>query len=411
MQPRVWYVGLDWGSEEHAICVLDEQGKIIAERRVQNDTTALDAIATSTAGSAPEHVLIGIETPRLAIVEALMARGYRVYSLNPKQSDRFRDRFFPAGSKDDSRDALVVGSALRTDTHCFNLIEPEDGPKRLLRAATRADEYVDDAFRVAANRLYAAVLVAIPTLIPLCKGADEAWFWDLLEKLLQSSSMNVSSDVIAGILKRHRITRHTVGDVRAVLDGARFPLVDGVREATELQAGYLIEQLRFLATQQKTATKAMARALGALPKVGGKSDAEILMSMPGVGPATAAALIVEGHQALVRRSLPQLRALAGVAPVTQSTGQREKRGKKKVMMRRASSIRLRNAMHHAANTARRDPRFAPFYEKQLKSGASRGLACRVVADKMLTILVAMLRDRVEYRPLTPTTPSSSAVEP
>jgi transposase len=28
-----------------------------------------------------------------------------VYAINPKQLDRFRDRFFPAGSKDDRRDA------------------------------------------------------------------------------------------------------------------------------------------------------------------------------------------------------------------------------------------------------------------------------------------------------------------
>jgi transposase len=411
MQPRAWYVGIDWGSEEHAICVMDELGKVVGERRVQNDTTVLKAIADLTEGSEPGHVHIGVETRRLAMVDALMARGYRVYSLNPKQADRFRDRYFPAGSKDDSRDAFSICSALRTDMRCFDLVEPEDGPKRVLRAAARTDEHVDDVFRMAANRLYASVLIAMPTLIPLCKGADEAWFWELLQKLFRSSSMNVSDQTVAGILKRRRITRHSVADIRAVLDGPRFPLVEGVHEATALQAGYLIDLLKFLAMQQKAATKAVASALAAQRKVGGKSDAEILMSMPGVGPATAAALIVEGHQAIVRGNLPQLRAVAGVAPVTQSTGVKERKNKKKVMMRRASSIRLRNAMHHAANTARRDPRFAPFYDRQIKSGASVGLACRVVADKMLPILVAMLRDRVEYRPLASTTPSSSAVEP
>ena len=34
-------------------------------------------------------------------------------TLNPKQLDRFRDRFSPAGAKDDRRDARTLGDALR----------------------------------------------------------------------------------------------------------------------------------------------------------------------------------------------------------------------------------------------------------------------------------------------------------
>jgi len=33
-----------------------------------------------------------IETPHGPIVEALLERGFNVYSINPKQLDRFRDR-------------------------------------------------------------------------------------------------------------------------------------------------------------------------------------------------------------------------------------------------------------------------------------------------------------------------------
>ena len=40
-----------------------------------------------------------------------MDRGFAVYSINPKQLDRFRDRFSPAGAKDDSRDARVLADA------------------------------------------------------------------------------------------------------------------------------------------------------------------------------------------------------------------------------------------------------------------------------------------------------------
>ena len=57
--------------------------------------------------------------PRGALVELLVERGFAVYAINPKQLDRFRDRFTPAGAKDDRRDALVIGDSLRTDPQAF----------------------------------------------------------------------------------------------------------------------------------------------------------------------------------------------------------------------------------------------------------------------------------------------------
>ena len=66
-----------------------------------------------------------------------MDRGLAVYSINPKQLDRFRDRFSPAGAKDDSRDARVLADALRTDLHCFRRIDPVDPAVVKLREWSR----------------------------------------------------------------------------------------------------------------------------------------------------------------------------------------------------------------------------------------------------------------------------------
>ena len=58
-------------------------------------------------GAAPEAVLVAIEVPHGPVVESLTERGFRVHAINPQAADRFRDRFSPAGAKDDSRDAEV----------------------------------------------------------------------------------------------------------------------------------------------------------------------------------------------------------------------------------------------------------------------------------------------------------------
>src|SRR5712671_7411583 len=55
-------------------------------------------------GATPEVIGVAIEMTQGPVVEALLERGFCVYGINPKQLDRFRDRFTVAGAKDDRRD-------------------------------------------------------------------------------------------------------------------------------------------------------------------------------------------------------------------------------------------------------------------------------------------------------------------
>ena len=61
--------------------------------------------------------------------------------FNPKQLDRFRDRFSPSGAKDDRRDARVLADALRTDGRRFRRLKHQDSDIVILREllCTRED--------------------------------------------------------------------------------------------------------------------------------------------------------------------------------------------------------------------------------------------------------------------------------
>jgi Transposase len=67
----------------------------------------------------PSEIHVAIETPHGPIVEALLERGFSVYSINAKQLDRFRDRFTVSGAKDDSLDSYVLADSLRTNIPLF----------------------------------------------------------------------------------------------------------------------------------------------------------------------------------------------------------------------------------------------------------------------------------------------------
>jgi len=119
---KCWFVGVDWASENHRVRITDGCGKRLGERDFAHGGAGLAEMAawlTSVTGAEPSAIYIAIEIPHGPIVETLLERGFIVYSINPKQLDRFRDRFSPAGAKDDSRDAEVLADALRTDMRAF----------------------------------------------------------------------------------------------------------------------------------------------------------------------------------------------------------------------------------------------------------------------------------------------------
>src|SRR5260370_276865 len=118
-----WYGGVDWGSESHDGRVIDEQGHDVGEKIFKHAGEGLAEMAAwllaTSGGAEPGQIDVAIEVPHGPVVETLIERGFAVWVLNPKQMDRFRDRYSMAGAKDDSRDSLVMPSALRTDPHCF----------------------------------------------------------------------------------------------------------------------------------------------------------------------------------------------------------------------------------------------------------------------------------------------------
>ena len=65
--------------------------------------------------------------------KTLIERGFAVFAINPKQLDRFRDRFTMAGAKDDSRDAEVLASACAPIRERFRRLDRRSPHRRTAR--------------------------------------------------------------------------------------------------------------------------------------------------------------------------------------------------------------------------------------------------------------------------------------
>jgi len=181
-----FFVGVDWGSETHLVCVLDRNRERIAEHSVPHTGMGLTTLADELAALAPAEpgrIAVAIEVPRGAVVDTLLERGIHVFSVNPKQLDRFRDRHTVAGAKDDRRDAFVLADSLRTDRPAFRRVQPDHPRVVELRELSRAEDELGQELRRLSNRLREQLYRFFPQMLTLCSGADEPWFWGLVERV------------------------------------------------------------------------------------------------------------------------------------------------------------------------------------------------------------------------------------
>ena len=391
-----WFVGIDWAADAHEVCVIDRAGRVVDRRAVPHTATALQEFMDrllERAGGDPSRVAIGIEVPRGAVVEWCIERGVAVYAINPKQVDRFRDRFTVAGAKDDRRDAQVIGDALRTDPHAFRHVRMDHPLGIQLREWSRVDEQLGIELKRGANQLRDLVYRIAPGLLRLCPAADEAWFWTLLRDApTPADQRRLSVRRLERLLRVHHIRRLSPADVRAVLQHPPVYTAPGVVDAVAAHIHVLLPRLELTAAQRREAERQLARLLDQLDAEPGDqrehSDVAIVRSMPGIGTRVAARMLAEGSQPLADRAYHVLRTWAGVAPVTKRSGQRRRPF---VVMRYACNRRLREAVYHWARTGvQYDPGSKAYYAQLRARGHSHGRALRSVGDRFLRILVALL---------------------
>jgi transposase len=397
------FVGIDWATEAHQICIVNDRGEVIEERTVQHSGPAIaefiDWLLRLSQGEA-DRIVVGIEVPRGALVETLTERGLAVYAINPKQLDRFRDRHFPAGSKDDRRDAYVIATSLRTDLRCFHNIRTDEPAIIRLRDLSRLDDELRLSFHRHCCQLREQLQRYYPQLLELSPSADEVWIWSLLEMApTPEHAAKLTGGRLERLLKQHRIRRIDAQQTLEVLRHPGFQLVRGTIEAASEHALLLVPHLRLLHAQRIELGRKMDSVLQQMScgedsesNQGQHRDVELILSLPGVGRVVAATMLAEASQALGERDYHALRAYSGIAPVTRRSGK-----KCVISMRQGCNERLRNAMYHWSRVSiQHDVVSREHYRRLRSAGHQHGRALRGVSDRLLAVLVAMLKSGQPY---------------
>ena len=422
-----FFAGIDWGSTSHQVCVLSSEGTVLGEKAFPHSgeglAQLLDWILTCTNCEAAD-VAVAIELPHGPVVDSLLDRKFQVFSINPKQLDRFRDRFSPAGAKDDRRDARVLADAIRTDPDCLRELDPLDPEIIQLREWSRMYDSLTIQQTQLIHRFRDQLWRYYPQFLELKQNLSSPWVWKLWKLIPTPEDAHRRRPAsVNTLLKKHRIRRIKGKQVIEILRAKPVCTASGVIEATTCHIAFLIEQLEVVAIQIQRLKESMNTTIEALcgnedassdregtpadqeaeetiptditPQDADEpTDVEILLSVPGIGPIVLAALLSEAHSPLKTRNYQALRCLSGVAPVTRRSGKSNR-----VVRRRACQKRLVNALYHWGRVAiQHDPICKAKYDSLRGRGHSHPRALRSVTDRLLAVVCTMLRNRTLFEP-------------
>jgi len=405
--PARLFLGVDWATKEHQVCALSPQGKILGEKPFAHSGDGLKDLVSwldGLSGGNLEEVWVAIETPHGAVVETLLERGCQVFSVNPKQLDRFRDRHSLSGAKDDRRDAYVLADSLRTDRQCFRHLQVEAPLVLELREWSRIhDELKQERVRLN-HRIREQLLRYFPQHLDLARDVGDDWFLDLWRLIpTPEAAAKASPTRLAKLLKRYRIRRLSASQVLEKLRTKPLSVAPGTVEASTAHIRLVADLLQVVNRQIRDCGQKLESILKDFGTEGDETengskyeqrDVVILRSLPGVGRIVAATLLSEAAEPLRCRDYHTLRALSGIAPVTRRSGKSWR-----VIMRRACHPRLRVACYHLARIAMRDDEASrAFYRRMRKRGKTHGRALRSVGDRLLRVVCSMLRHGTVYDP-------------
>lgn len=386
-----YFVGLDWASEQHDVCVIDEVGAIRASFSIPHLAAGLTALVRRLLRfGAAETISVALERPSGLLVDTLVAAGFRVVPIHPNQVKASRARYAAAPGKSDAGDAYILADLLRTDGHRFPALRPPSDPIRALRALVRTrDDLV--ATRVGlANQLRSLLEGFWAGAVAIFSDIDSPIALAFLQRYpTPDSAARLGPKRLERFLKTHRYSgRRPVEDLLARLREAPLGHVEPLESETRGQlVRSLVAALIPLVAEIRKLDGLIHAQLAQHP------DGKLLQSFPRIGTVNAAQILAElGDDRGRFRTEAQLAAEGGVAPVTYESGKH--RG---VSFRYACNKRLRRALTTWAHNSRFEHPWADdVYRRARDRGCDHPHAVRILARAWVRILWRCWQQRTPY---------------
>jgi transposase len=389
----LFFTGIDWAAETHAVCVMEARGKIAAEFTVEHSADGIAVLVRRLARYGEAGVMpVAIERPNGRLVDLLLEAGHPVVPVSPNAIKTWREGEVLSGAKSDAGDAAVIAEYLRLRQHRLKTAVPYSDETNALRTVVRTrDDLV--AMRVAATNQLSALLDAHwPGAKAVFADVESPVSLEFLTRYpTPAAARNLGEKRMAAFCTKHgysgrRTAAELLARLRAAPAGAPGAAVtEALRDAVLAAVGVL--------TALNAAVKNLDRSVAA--HLGEHPDGAIFTSLPRSGQVNAAQVLAEWGDCRQAYDGPDsAAALAGCTPVTSQSGKH--RG---VHFRWACNKRFRKAVTTFADNSRHaSPWAAKIYKDARAAGKDHPHAIRILARAWIRVIWPCWLNGVPYDP-------------
>ena len=389
----LFFTGIDWAAETHAVCVTDAGGKIAAEFTIEHSADGIALLVRRLARYGEAGVMpVAIERPDGRLVDLLLEAGHPVVPVSPNAIKTWRDGEVLSGAKSDAGDAAVIAEYLRLRAHRLKTAAPYSDETLALRTAVRTRGDLVEMRVAATNQLSALLDAHWPGAKAIFADVESPISLEFLTRYpTPAAAAHLGEKRMAAFLAKHgysgrRPAAELLARLRAAPAGTgREALSEALRDVVLAAVGVI--------TALNAAVKSLDRSVAA--HLGEHPDGKIFTSLPRSGQVNAAQVLAEWGDCRPAYAGPDsVAALAGVTPVTSQSGKH-----RDVHFRWACNKRFRKAMTTFADNSRHaSPWAARVYADARARGHDHPHAIRVLARAWIRVIWRCWIDQVPYDP-------------
>jgi transposase len=389
----LFFTGIDWAAETHAVCVADAGGKITAEFTIEHSADGIATLIRRLARyGAPGDMPVAIERPNGRLVDLLLEAGHPVVPVSPNAIKTWRDGEVLSGAKSDAGDAAVIAEYLRLRQHRLKTAAPYSDETVALRTVVRSRGDLVEMRVAATNQLSALLEAHWPGAKAVFADVESPVSLEFLTRYpTPASAAHLGEKRMAAFLVKHGYSgRRPAAELLARLRAA--PAGTGREALSEALRDVVLAAVGVLAALN-AAVKSLDRSVPA--HLGEHPDGKIFTSLPRSGQVNAAQVLAEWGDCRQAYDGPDsVAALAGVTPVTSQSGKH-----RDVHFRWACNKRFRAAMTTFADNSRHaSPWAAKTYSDARARGKDHPHAIRILARAWIRVIWPCWLNGIPYDP-------------
>ncbi|MFC8793385.1 IS110 family RNA-guided transposase [Streptomyces cinereoruber] len=386
--PEIW-AGLDIGKKHHHAVVIDADGKRLLSRRVLNDETELLQLITDVLEISSDVLwAVDINTGIAALATGLLLNHGQPIAYLTGRTIHQASATYRGEGKTDARDAFIIADQARIRRD-VSMLRPGDDIALDLRLLTaRRLDVVHDRTRQI-NRLRAQLLEFFPALERALDLTKKGPVVLLTAYQTPAAIRRMGVRRLETWLRNRKVSGAGTLAARAV-EAAQAQMT--ALRGEELGAELVGRLARSVAAHNDEAAELDARIEARFRQ---HRDAEIILSLPGMGPTTGAEFIAAtGGDLSAFASPDRLAGFAGLAPVPWDSGKVSGNLRRPRRYHRG----LQRALYLSTQVS---IFFCPvskaYYDRKRKEGKGHKQAVIALARRRVNVLWAMIRDHTPFQ--------------